>query len=220
MLFDGIDSSNLELVKKAFAQGASADARSARGSRPLEFALRVYASSEFRSKDSPETKPNLTIENDRAIVQEIMKHINTVNTDDFVTAAGFGEKDIIEQMLAKGVDINTRNIFGQTALMVLLTRNPDLNVVKFLIEKGADINATDQRTEVGERDVLDYVIQSGTPQQLEIAIYLIDKGAKVKPSHFPLAATGKKPNFDLIKKIHKKIKDVDAKGPSGEVLKT
>lgn len=66
-----------------------------------------------------------------------------VSTDEpFVQAAERGELALVKSMLEKGVDVNARNKYGQTALILAAARG-HFDVVKLLLEKGADLRARD-----------------------------------------------------------------------------
>ncbi|OMJ76732.1 hypothetical protein SteCoe_23846 [Stentor coeruleus] len=54
-------------------------------------------------------------------------------------AAKMGKREMIQYILSKGLDINTRNEFGETALHVACGKVKDLSMIKFLVSKGADI---------------------------------------------------------------------------------
>ncbi|KIH48233.1 ankyrin repeat protein [Ancylostoma duodenale] len=53
-----------------------------------------------------------------------------------------GDEEEVEELLAKGADINTATVDGLTALhQSVIDSKPDM--VRFLCEKGADVNAQD-----------------------------------------------------------------------------
>lgn len=62
---------------------------------------------------------------------------------DFLTAAEQGQLEILKSCLEKGVDINTTNRQGRTAI-VNASLNKHYECVFFLINAGADINKQDQ----------------------------------------------------------------------------
>ncbi|MEY0972103.1 ankyrin repeat domain-containing protein [Providencia huaxiensis] len=62
---------------------------------------------------------------------------------DFLTAAEKGQLEILKSCLEKGVDINTTNHQGRTAI-VNASLNKHYECVSFLINAGADINKQDQ----------------------------------------------------------------------------
>jgi ankyrin repeat protein len=61
-----------------------------------------------------------------------------------VPAAEKGYTQIVQLLLDRGADINTRSGMGVTALMLATQRN-HIDVVKLLITQGADVNAKDDR---------------------------------------------------------------------------
>ena len=85
-------------------------------------------------------------------------------------------------------DINSKNVFGKTALMYA-AQYGFMESVKILLEAGADINAQTNKGNLdgticyeevcivnGERTALMYAVQEGN---LEIAKYLVEKGADI-----------------------------------------
>ena len=102
-------------------------------------------------------------------------------------AAAKGYKDIIKILLENGADMNTKNEYGQTALIstsmchivnefswfIYATENNDSEghkeVLKFLLKNDADINAKDNfgrtalfhATKCGNKDIVEILIQSG-----------------------------------------------------------
>ncbi|MGH9176173.1 MAG: ankyrin repeat domain-containing protein [Vicinamibacterales bacterium] len=56
-------------------------------------------------------------------------------------AAGEGDVEALERLLANGADINARDTHGQTALMIS-ARNGHDRAVALLVERGADVNHT------------------------------------------------------------------------------
>ncbi|KAL5460314.1 hypothetical protein EMCRGX_G033756 [Ephydatia muelleri] len=61
----------------------------------------------------------------------------------FVVAAKEGDIDTLKSLLHRGVDINCRHPLGWTALHAAVV-NQNWKVVKFLLEKGADMNVKDE----------------------------------------------------------------------------
>ncbi len=210
-LFDAIETGSLESVQNAFKNGASVDAKDKYKMTPLTKALDMYSMSGLRKSQQ---------KTDKDIVYEIFNRMPTITPDDFVNAATTkGLRDLVEKMLARGISVDVRDTRGRTALMDLVQGYPDLEDVKFLVEKGADVNAIDNQTFGGarrEKTVLDYALSPGSPEALNAANYLIDKGARVTPHNFVRAAGANKPNLDLIKKIYTKVGDINAVDNNGE----
>lgn len=80
----------------------------------------------------------------------------------------------------EGIDVNALSEMGDSALSVACEVE-DISMVKLLSEKGADSNLV-----VGKNNPLCMVASLG---KLEIAEYLIEKGAKVNPSWQPSPIT-------------------------------
>ncbi|MFI5333159.1 MAG: ankyrin repeat domain-containing protein [Candidatus Babeliales bacterium] len=216
-LFDAINTSDLEGVKEAFRNGASTDAKDKNQWNPFAKALFRYGMSKVGKKINKNK-----VDANKAVVYEIYNHMETVNPDDFITAASLGGlSDLVEKMINDGMSVDVRGTLGRTALMTLVHGYPDLDDVKFLVAKGADVNAIDKRKSVLaggktiESNVLDYALSPGTSEALRAAIYLIDKGARVTPQHFVRAAGNHNFNLELVKKIDAKIRNVDAVDNSG-----
>merc|ERR1712142_975617 len=60
----------------------------------------------------------------------------------FLAACSSGDHEEVENLLARGADINTFNVDGLTALHQACI-DDNLDMVKFLVEKKANINACD-----------------------------------------------------------------------------
>ena len=58
-------------------------------------------------------------------------------------AAAIGKRDVVELLLLKGADVNTRDQNRWTPLHVA-TANDQKEVVELLLAKGADVNAKDK----------------------------------------------------------------------------
>ena len=61
------------------------------------------------------------------------------NIDQFIKAAERGDYDLVCSLLSRGVDINQKNSYGYTAL-ILASYNGHERVVSLLIERGANID--------------------------------------------------------------------------------
>lgn len=56
----------------------------------------------------------------------------------------FDAVEVLEPYLTNGADINYRNRQGDTPLLVAIQNEKGYDIVKWLIEKGADVNAVDR----------------------------------------------------------------------------
>lgn len=99
------------------------------------------------------------------------------NSDNQVQTAvkRFGKEGVerFEQMFQTGeFDFHYRNERSKCSVIHYAARQGDLNRVKLLVEKGADVNEKDDY----RSSVLHYAVESGN---LELALYLVEKGADV-----------------------------------------
>ena len=102
--------------------------------------------------------------------------------EQFFAAARAGELDKIKNLLEAGVPIDATDKYGATAL-IMASGSPHLEVVEFLLDKGADPNL--QETFYGA-DSLGMALFRGTP---EVAIVLLQNGADDRAMAFGAAAT-------------------------------
>jgi ankyrin repeat protein len=84
-----------------------------------------------------------------------------------------------QSLLSKGANINAKEpVNGHFALQYAITL-PDAGLVKLLLDKGADVNASDRN---GNTALLDATRESG-PEYAIIARLLIDRGADIHANH-------------------------------------
>ncbi|MFC7679983.1 ankyrin repeat domain-containing protein [Paenibacillus sp. GCM10028914] len=103
----------------------------------------------------------------KPINQEEQQSTQTVNksmdklNQELLSVTEQGNKDKINNLLADGADINTRDSSGRTPAMIAV-HTKQLDTFKLLIEQGADINIRDNRTDnpllyAGAEGMLDFV---------------------------------------------------------------
>lgn len=61
---------------------------------------------------------------------------------DFIRASEIGDLNLVESLVRDGIDINSRNEYGETAL-IRAAENGKLDVVQFLIRSGANVDVVD-----------------------------------------------------------------------------
>lgn len=88
--------------------------------------------------------------------------------------------DFCEFLVKNGANINTVGYFGSTPLLDA-ARYGNLDYIKLLVEKGADVNAIEQKYDELDKEgyyssVLSNACRSSS---LEIVKYLVEKGAKI-----------------------------------------
>jgi outer membrane protein assembly factor BamB len=96
---------------------------------------------------------------------------STANGDALLDAARSGDRARVVALLDGGVDVNTLSRYNVSALGFAAERG-HLDVVRLLVERGADVNVTDSF--YGSRP-LDFALRGG---HLEIALYLLERGSR------------------------------------------
>jgi hypothetical protein len=86
-----------------------------------------------------------------------------------LAAAAQNQPEVVQQLLAAGVDIETRDTQGRTALL-LATHHNAVEAARFLIESGADVNAMDSISDSP-------YLYAGAEGRLEILRMTLDHGA-------------------------------------------
>lgn len=89
----------------------------------------------------------------------------TITPNDLRVAAGAGKIEMVTLLLNAGADVNARMIGGWSALGAA-ARYGDINLVQLLVNKGAKVDA----------EAVGQAVQVG---HLDIAKYLLDKGANI-----------------------------------------
>jgi ankyrin repeat protein len=63
---------------------------------------------------------------------------------ELLTACENGHTDIVELLLDRGSDINVKDEYGNTPL-IMASRNGHVDIIQLLLDNGADIEVTDNR---------------------------------------------------------------------------
>jgi len=139
---------------------------------------------------------------------------NTTDTNlepQVIKAALDGKKDIIEQALKRGYDVNTADPEKRTLLM-FASFNGHSDIVELLIKAGAEVNAQDQ---IGTSALM-FAASGPSPKTVEL---LLKNGAKInmvdKNEHFSAlmwaAAEGQSENVKLLlaKGADPTLEDID-----------
>lgn len=95
--------------------------------------------------------------------------------NDLIHAAMNGRLEQAQALLKKGVDVNSKDVSGETPLM-RAAWGGHLQVAKLLLEKGADVNAETKTGKTALRAALSNAWMGRG--QLEVAKFLKDNGAK------------------------------------------
>ncbi len=107
-----------------------------------------------------------------------------------------GNKEVVELLLEKGVDIEARDVQKRTALHIAV-KNGDFEITELLLEKGADIEAT----ELFGRTPLHFAAEEG---QKELTELLLEKGADTEARN----SRGNTPLHIASREGHKEIAEM------------
>lgn len=112
-----------------------------------------------------------------------------------MTSAGFGDLDIVKLLLKKGVDINTKN---GISLVAAAARGAPYEMLKFLLENGANVNAIDGSSSTA----LMYEASRGNAEGVKLLIkYGADVNAKNTALRFAMYTHSSTPNRDEIVRL-------------------
>lgn len=153
----------------------------------------------------------------------------------YAAKSGSAGKDIIELLIAKGIDVNAKNNKGQTPVDIAASRNRS-EVVKLLIEKGADVSLhvaarfgalakvkslIEKGTDIDTKDEMDWtaLYWAASMGQEDVAEFLIAKGAdvhvKAKDISTALHQAARAGGMKLVKLLILKGADVNTKDKYG-----
>jgi len=128
-----------------------------------------------------------------------------------MSAALEGDLAKVQDLIAKGADVNARNRFGGTALMLAASQR-DTAIVEALLAKGADIDAKQQEGTTA----LSAAVQA---RQVAIAQILLSRGADPNAKSLlgsqVLQAAADKGQETIVRALLDKGADVDAKDDFG-----
>jgi hypothetical protein len=100
---------------------------------------------------------------------------NQKNLTDLMIDVKLQDKKAVKEKLKKGVDVNAKDFVGNTALIfAVFGDSEDLDIIKMLLENGADVNAINKKGE----SVLDLMIKNTYPINEDLLKMLEGYGAK------------------------------------------
>jgi ankyrin repeat protein len=137
------------------------------------------------------------------------------NTKDglLLNAANIGDLTDAQAALAEGADINTKKLcfsYGQTPLMAA-SHNGHTDVVKFLLEKGADVNA---KNKYGDTALRNAVLLFNRAEVLK-SVNNSDKDATFIAKRMAMQDASEKVHAEIVKLLLDKGADVNTKTDNG-----
>ena len=124
---------------------------------------------------------------------------------------------LLNELLATGMDVNEKNVYGMTALMYAAWRDvPSIEVVSALLDAGADVNVKDE----GGMTALMYSVWGEAPNA-EVIGSLLDAGADVNVrdedgmTALMYSVWGEASNVGIIRTLLDAGADVNAKDENG-----
>src|SRR5215510_11874713 len=105
------------------------------------------------------------------LIAMLMQQPPSSAADSLFDAARRGDRARVQQLLDAGVDVNARARYDVTAL-AFAANNGHLDVVRLLVERGADMNVPDT---FYKGLAIDLALGNG---YLEVAQYLLEKGSR------------------------------------------
>jgi len=167
------------LVGCATAKSDFARARRLDSVQAYDQFLQRYPTSEFSRTASERRKELLRLQAERARKQK---------EEAYLTAAEAGDTREVQDWIARGGSIDLRNKADETALMLAAHRG-HLEVVKILLDHGADVNARQQNGSTALTDIVSHACSMASmlmgygmeEQRLVLLVrVLVDAGADVQ----------------------------------------
>lgn len=136
---------------------------------------------------------NLAVEKGNIEIVDILlrngakiQKINDFGDEALLIAAKSGNVSIVSRLLSAGAELNIQNTKTGKAPLHIATRQGHVELVKCLVEKGANLEIPDKEMITPIIEVLPQIynwqyLPRPTQNQSEIANFLIEKGANLKP---------------------------------------
>lgn len=169
-LMFAIATNNIPLIQLLIRNNASIEQANQSGHTPLMLAIQL---------------------NENDIISILLEKQNNLkkNSDQespLFLAARNGNKNIVIKLLEKGADINAQDAWGQTPLIAAIThcnaskekaKKEAFDLIKFLVEKGANIKPELNTSTTGRKGVEPPMILATREENTELVEYLIEKEA-------------------------------------------
>jgi len=137
-------------------------------------------------------------------------------TGKLIEAVGSGDLDTVKKLLATKVNVNSKQPYGDTCLIVACKRG-NMDMAHFLINKGADVNLTDGVW--GRTPLMEAISQ----ENWALALFLLKRGAdpnlKDRQEKAPLIVAAEKCELEFVRacldsrNIEVNISNADGKTP-------
>ena len=137
--------------------------------------------------------------------------IVSCSTSKLFEASRTGDTGKTSKILSKNVNIDKQNKLGQTSL-IIASHNGNLEVVKMLVNKGADINIKDNL----DNSALMHSLLQNYPS---ISMFLLDNNANIDSNNdnvSPLNVAADIGNYEITKKVIEMGADIQNRTISGE----
>ena len=222
-LIAAIGSNNLELVQFLVANGADVNARSAL----------IFDSSDMPDQSDGTDVQSRWVRTDRIQGHKYWKYgswrrvsfgngnvANFLIATPLVVAAGGGNLEIAQFLIAHGADVNARDVLIGSPLL-WAARSDSLELAEFLMTKGADVNARNFNDETP----LLWAVQVGNLKLIESLIAKgADVNAKTNSGFTPLLSSliedisvnNREVNLDLAELLVAKGADINARTNDGK----
>jgi ankyrin repeat protein len=145
---------------------------------------------------------------DNDAARELQKRGISFTVDSLLTQAAKGNPETIRLFLAAGMDVNSTNEDGTSAI-ISASEKGNIEVVMYLVEKGANVNIID----LYGSPPLSLAAEEGN---MEMVKYLIKHRADINPQNAlntPIMSAAHSENLDIVKYLIDRGADVNAKGP-------
>ncbi|MBN1598075.1 MAG: ankyrin repeat domain-containing protein [Bacteroidales bacterium] len=131
--------------------------------------------------------------------------------------AGRGDLEAVKEKIENGAKVDKKDIAGQTPLMYA-AEGGSIEVVKYLVEKGADVNA-----ESGSKGRGTALIYAAAANRFEVVKYLLENGADINATtpyqnETALVWSVAMGHTDVVKLLVEKGADQEIKNRSGQTV--
>ena len=156
---------------------------------------------------SRKTALDIALEKGHTEIIQLLKAKNAQDTGKWrlnqllLTACDNGNLEAIKSALEKGADVNARDVYGRTALMIVFYWK-NIHAADYLLSKGADLQAKDF---YGENALM----EAAREGNIDIVRYLVEKGIRIdltaKRNNTALQLAAEENHLDVVKNLAPKV---------------